>query len=124
MVGTFYRAPAPEAPPYVEVGSTVRKGDLLCTVDTQDEVLKYMGRFIQYYRENGKYLERSYGFVERLGIERLREVLVEDVEGICARLDADMAAAVAAYRDPWATEASVPVHPSQFSGAVPAGVHP
>ena len=49
-------------------GSTVRKGDLLCTVDTQDEVLKYMGRFIQYYRENGKYLERSYGFVERLGI--------------------------------------------------------
>ena len=29
-----------------------------------------MGRFIQYYRENAKYLERTHGFVQRLGIER------------------------------------------------------
>ena len=50
-------------------GGSVRKGDLLCTVKTHDEVLKFMGRFMQYYREHGKYLERSYGFVERLGIE-------------------------------------------------------
>ena len=41
-------------------GGSVRKGDLLCTVDTHDDVLKYMGRFMQYYREHGKYLERSY----------------------------------------------------------------
>ena len=33
MVGTFYRAPAPEAPPYVEVGSTVRKGQTLCILE-------------------------------------------------------------------------------------------
>ncbi|MBI2962383.1 MAG: NAD(P)/FAD-dependent oxidoreductase [Deltaproteobacteria bacterium] len=98
-------------------GSTVRKGDLLCTVDTHDEVLRYTGRFIQYYRENGKYLERSYGFVERLGIERLREVLIEDKDGICARLDAEIDAAVAAYRDPW-TEANAPVHRSQFRGLI------
>jgi nitrite reductase (NADH) large subunit len=96
-------------------GSTVRKGDLLCTVKTHDEVLKYMGRFMQYYRENAKYLERSYGFVQRIGIERLREILVEDSEGICARLDAEIAAAVAAYKDPWATEAAQPVHVSQFA---------
>jgi nitrite reductase (NADH) large subunit len=99
-------------------GSTVRKGDLLCTVKTHDEVLKYMGRFMQYYRENAKYLERSYGFVQRLGIERLREILVEDSEGICARLDAEIEAAVAAYKDPWATEAAQPVHVSQFANPV------
>jgi acetyl-CoA carboxylase biotin carboxyl carrier protein len=33
MVGTFYRAPAPEAPPYVEVGSSVTKGQTLCILE-------------------------------------------------------------------------------------------
>ncbi len=47
-------------------GSPVRKDDILCVVNSHDEVLKYMGRFIQYYRENAKYLERTHGFVERL----------------------------------------------------------
>ncbi len=95
----------------------VRAADLLCTVKTHEEVLKYMGRFIQYYREHGKYMERSYGLVERVGIERLRELLVEDVEGIGARLDAEIERAVEARTDPWA-EADEPVHPAQFSGPV------
>lgn len=33
MVGTFYRAPAPEAPPFVEVGDTVRTGQTLCILE-------------------------------------------------------------------------------------------
>ncbi|MBI4520827.1 MAG: acetyl-CoA carboxylase biotin carboxyl carrier protein [Gemmatimonadetes bacterium] len=33
MVGTFYRAPAPDALPYVEVGSRVSKGDTLCMIE-------------------------------------------------------------------------------------------
>jgi len=33
MVGTFYRSPSPEAPPYVEVGSQVRKGQTLCILE-------------------------------------------------------------------------------------------
>ncbi|HEX6909809.1 MAG TPA: acetyl-CoA carboxylase biotin carboxyl carrier protein [Longimicrobium sp.] len=33
MVGTFYRAPAPEAPPYVEVGSRVAKGMTICILE-------------------------------------------------------------------------------------------
>jgi len=33
MVGTFYRAPAPEAPPYVEIGSHVSKGQTLCILE-------------------------------------------------------------------------------------------
>jgi acetyl-CoA carboxylase biotin carboxyl carrier protein len=33
IVGTFYRAPSPESPPYVEVGSTVSKGAVLCIVE-------------------------------------------------------------------------------------------
>jgi acetyl-CoA carboxylase biotin carboxyl carrier protein len=33
MVGTFYRAPAPDAPPYVEVGSIANKGQTLCILE-------------------------------------------------------------------------------------------
>jgi nitrite reductase (NADH) large subunit len=98
-------------------GSQVRKGDLLVTVETHEEALKYIGRFMQYYRENAKYLERTYGLVERLGIEKLRRVLVADEEGICARLDSDIQAAVDAYVDPW-IEAAAPTHPEQFSNVI------
>jgi nitrite reductase (NADH) large subunit len=96
-------------------GGSVRKGDLLCTVKTHEEVLKYMGRFIQYYREHGRYLERTYHFLERVGIDNLRQILVEDSLGICARLDADIQKAVDAYVDPW-REAEVPAYPAQFRG--------
>jgi acetyl-CoA carboxylase biotin carboxyl carrier protein len=33
IVGTFYRAASPEAPPYVEVGDRVRRGQILCIVE-------------------------------------------------------------------------------------------
>ena len=33
IVGTFYRAPAPDAPPYVEVGQVVEKGQVLCIIE-------------------------------------------------------------------------------------------
>ena len=100
-------------------GSRVRKGDVLCTVDSHDDVLKYMGRFIQYYREHGKYQERTYDFVERVGIEKLRRLLVADSDGICAMLDSEVQAAVDAYDDPW-READSPVHPSQFISIIGA----
>ena len=95
-------------------GGSVRKGDLLCTVKTHDEVLTLMGRFMQYYREHGKYLERTYHFVERFGIETLRKIIVEDSEGIATRLDAGIQQAVDAYKDPW-KEAELPAYPAQFS---------
>jgi len=33
MVGTFYRAPAPDAPPYIEVGSHVAEGQIICIIE-------------------------------------------------------------------------------------------
>jgi len=33
IVGTFYRAPSPDSPPYVEVGDKVRKGEVVCTLE-------------------------------------------------------------------------------------------
>ena len=79
----------------------MRKGDLLCTVGSHEEVLHIAGRFMQLYREEAKYKERTYTWVERVGIERVRAVVVDDSEGIGARLDAAMQESVDAYTDPW-----------------------
>jgi len=99
-------------------GAHVRKGDILCVVDSHDDVIKYMARFIQYYRETAKNLERTYAYVERVGMEKIRAVVVDDSEGIGARLDEALANSVAAYRDPW-KEAYVPATANQFASLLP-----
>jgi len=99
-------------------GAHVRKGDLLATVDTPAEVMTLTGRFLQYYRENANWLERTYAFVPRVGVDRLRELIVDDVDGLGAGLDERMAAAVAGYRDPW-RERDTPATPGQFRTALP-----
>jgi acetyl-CoA carboxylase biotin carboxyl carrier protein len=61
MVGTFYRAPSPEAPPFVELGTVVEKGQGLCLI----EVMKLFttiyaeraGRVVQVGPENGDLVE-------------------------------------------------------------------
>ena len=61
IVGTFYRAPSPEASPFVEIGSRVKKGQVLCIV----EAMKLMneieseidGTIIKVLVENGQPVE-------------------------------------------------------------------
>ena len=61
FVGTFYRSPSPDAPPFVEVGSVIREGQALCIV----EAMKLMneieadcaGTIIEILSENGKPVE-------------------------------------------------------------------
>ncbi len=100
-------------------GAHIRKGDLLCTVDGEEAALRISGRFMQWYRENGKWKERTYTFMERMGLDRVRAVVVEDSEGIAAALDAGMEAAAAAVRDPW-KERDAPKTANQFATLIPA----
>jgi nitrite reductase (NADH) large subunit len=99
-------------------GASVRKGDLLATVGGHAEAIRLTGRFIQFYRENARWLERTYDFVPRVGLAELRAILVDDRDGIAAELDERMQAAVEAYRDPW-LEGREPVTPGQFADALP-----
>ncbi len=99
-------------------GAHIRKGDLLCTVNSQEEVIQISARFMQYYRENAKYLERTYAFVPRIGLDKIRAIVVDDSEGIAARLDAAMEASIAAYRDPW-EEAYTAARPTEFATILP-----
>ncbi|WP_250008648.1 nitrite reductase large subunit NirB [Actinoplanes sp. M2I2] len=104
-------------------GAHIRKGDLLTTVGSADEVMVLTGRFLQYYRENANWLERTYAFVPRIGIERIREIVVDDADGLAAALDTAMDASVAAYRDPW-KDRDEPATPGQFRTSLPLTVLP
>jgi nitrite reductase (NADH) large subunit len=104
-------------------GAHIRKGDLLATVDDPDLVITLTGRFLQYYRENAKWLERTYAWVPRTGIEKIRAVVVDDAEGLAEHLDAEIQKAVDAYVDPW-TERSDPATPGQFRTSLPLTVLP
>jgi nitrite reductase (NADH) large subunit len=94
-------------------GKSVRKADLLITVETTEQAMEASDLFFQYYRENANYLERTYDFVERLGIEKLRKETVyataEDKQKLLERLDRSKAMA----KDAW-TEGAHPVNPTQF----------
>ncbi len=104
-------------------GAHIRKGDLLATVDDPDLVVTLTGRFMQWYRENAKWLERTYAFVPRMGIEYVREVIVDDSLGIADELDARMQASIDNYRDPW-LEGAAPTTPGQFRTSLPLEVLP
>jgi nitrite reductase (NADH) large subunit len=99
-------------------GAHIRKGDLLATVDSPAEVMTLTGRFLQYYRECANWLERTYAFVPRIGIEKIRAVVVDDAEGLAEQLDAHMAKSVAAYRDPW-QDGREPATEGQFRTSLP-----
>ena len=97
-------------------GAHVRRTDLLGRVKTQEEAIQLIGRFLIYYRDNAKWIERTYDFVPRVGLEKLRDILLNDSLGICEQLDEEVAKTIAAYVDPW-MEREKPVYPGQFEPA-------
>ena len=61
MVGTFYRSPGPEAAPFVEVGQSVRAGDVLCIVEAMKMMNQieadHAGTVTAIHAENGEPVE-------------------------------------------------------------------
>jgi nitrite reductase (NADH) large subunit len=98
-------------------GAHVRKGDLLCTVDDPDAAMLMTARFIQYYRENARWLERTYAFMERVGVQTVRSNVVEDRYGDGERLLAELERSLSAYSDPW-LEGREPVTANQFQSVL------
>ncbi len=94
-------------------GKSVRKADLLITVETTEQALEACEIFFQYYRENANYLERSYDFVERLGIEKIRKETVYAPEAEKKKLLDRLARSKALAKDAW-LERNAPVNPTQF----------
>src|SRR5437867_9462558 len=94
-------------------GKSVRKADLLITVETTELALESAELFFQYYREHANYLERTYDFVERLGIDKVRKDTVYATDGLKQGLLDRLRKSKARARDAW-LEGQQPVHPTQF----------
>lgn len=81
-------------------GIKLRGADLLCKVKTDEELMEISGAYIQYYRETGKFGERTSEWVERLGLEDIRRAVVEDLESRKA-LNERVELAISQLVDPW-----------------------
>lgn len=101
-------------------GKKVRKADLLVTVESTEEALQAAALFFQYYRENASYLERTYDFVERIGIERVRRETIYAPIAVQQGLRARLRKSKALARDAW-LEGDAPVNPTQFVQIEPMG---
>jgi nitrite reductase (NADH) large subunit len=89
-------------------GIKVRATDLLTRVDTEDEVLEYSAAFIQLYREEARYLERTAPWIERVGLSHVKQNIVEDADNRKALAERfkQSQEATGAYHDPWQQRAS------------------
>ena len=94
-------------------GKSVRKADLLMTVETTEQALEAAELFFQYYREQANYLERTYDFVERVGIDKVRKETVYAPEATKRALLDRLQKSKAASKDAW-LEGQSPVNPTQF----------
>ncbi|MCE1236655.1 MAG: nitrite reductase large subunit NirB [Hyphomicrobiales bacterium] len=83
-------------------GLHVRATDLLCHVDTEEELLEYAGAVLQMYREGAWYLERVYKWQERVGFDTIKAAIVEDAASRKAYWERFLASQKVAQVDPWA----------------------
>jgi nitrite reductase (NADH) large subunit len=62
-------------------GIKTEAAQFLCKVKGHDDVLEYSGAFIQIYREEARYLDRTVHWIERVGLEYVKQRVLEDAEG-------------------------------------------
>lgn len=87
-------------------GVKVRVTDLLCKVRTMEEVLEYCAAFMQLYREEARYLERTAPWIERVGLAYVKSKIVEDDTRRKALAERFAQSQACAQIDPWAERAA------------------
>ena len=68
----------------------------MCKVATEAEAIEHCAAFIQLYREEARYLERTAPWIERVGVDYVRSRLLDDAQvraDLAARFPPDQSAA-------------------------------
>ena len=87
-------------------GIKVRVTDLLCKVATEVEAMEVCAAFVQLYREQAHYLERTAPWIERVGLDHVKTALFDDPATV-ARLAAEFRYSQTFMQDdPWAKRAA------------------
>jgi nitrite reductase (NADH) large subunit len=87
-------------------GIKVRVTDLLCKVETEEQVLEYCAAFTQLYREEAHYLERTAPWVERVGLAHIKAKVVEDEASRKTLAERFLISQKPAQVDPWKARAA------------------
>ncbi|WP_395688712.1 nitrite reductase large subunit NirB [Caenimonas koreensis] len=91
-----------------------------CKLKTSEEVLEYSGAFLQLYREEGFYLERTVHYVNRVGLDYVKKKILEDHE-LRKALWERLQFALDGEPDPWFDFEKASVDARQFAKLQPAG---
>ncbi|HEX5126608.1 MAG TPA: nitrite reductase large subunit NirB [Rhodocyclaceae bacterium] len=81
-------------------GIKTEVAEFLCKVGSDEEVMEYAGAFIQLYREEAYYLDRTVHYVARVGLDYVKSKIVEDAAGRKALYER-LLYALQGYKDPW-----------------------
>ena len=91
-----------------------------CKLKTAAEVLEYSGAFLQLYREEGWYLERTVHYVNRVGLDYVKKKILDDHEGRKALWE-QLQFSLDGEPDPWFEFDKAAVDARQFVRLAPAG---
>ncbi|MFC3146330.1 nitrite reductase large subunit NirB [Piscinibacterium candidicorallinum] len=100
-------------------GIKTEVAQFLVKLKTAEEVLEYSGAFLQLYREEGWYLERTVHYVSRVGLDYVKKKILEDEAGRKA-LWARLQFALDGEPDPWHEPQAASVDTRQFIPIKPA----
>jgi nitrite reductase (NADH) large subunit len=95
-------------------GVKIRATDLLVKVETETEVLEYCGAYMQLYREEARYLERTAPWLERVGLSYVKQRLIDDAPGRAALYQRFLHAQSFSQNDPWAERVEQRSHDQEF----------
>jgi nitrite reductase (NADH) large subunit len=87
-------------------GIKVRATDFLCKVETEQQAMDYCAAFIQLYREEARYLERTAPWIERVGVEYIRARIADDHVGREVLRGRFLYSQSFSQDDPWAARAA------------------
>jgi len=73
---------------------------------TEEEAIHYAAAFVQLYREEARYLERTAPWIERVGLQHIKDRVVEDEAGRDALAERFWYSQKFSQDDPWAERAS------------------
>ena len=89
----------------VQSDTGLRVTDLLCKVETEEQVLEYCAAFTQLYREEAHYLERTAPWVERVGLAHIKTKVVDNAANRKALAERFLVSQKPAQVDPWKARA-------------------
>jgi nitrite reductase (NADH) large subunit len=85
-------------------GIKTEVAQFLVKVKTPDEVIEYSGAFLQLYREEARYLDRTVHYVARVGLDNVKRKILDDAAGRHALYER-LLFALSVERDPWVERA-------------------